>query len=191
VGWREDANQLAEEIASGENGERLQLLTESVLRGVFWVRKHYGFVHVPTEAIRKDLAEEAVRLAVAKAKASGRTFMEMLTNAARDVFREYSKIVRAQNLELLSDAIEDPGLVYDDSRELCKIVTQALRDEPESCQTIVMMRQRDATYPEIALATGSDPESCRNEYMANLRSMVRTITDRYPELVEGILKRIT
>ena len=184
------ANQYANQIKLGGNGEILKKLVSMCIPRLLYWRLKLEFYRIPIADIKKDLAADAVSTAIVTQKIRNLPFTICLHNAFRDCCRLRRKSLREQDRKGIIDKCDiysvrsvlgmgprrppAEGQMEDD--EIVELAYNILKTHDRFSRQVVCQRTRGSTYPEMAEIFGETLDKCKRVYwhdIDHLRSKIK------------------
>ncbi len=186
------ADELADRIIKGENGDSYQVLVEMCIPYLRIVKQRYRFFRVTDKAIRDELAAAAVADAIFRQKQLGRTFTVWLSNAFRDHCRRVDRDIRQQKLRQAIENCEIPcpprtiGACRENrpdqeaaENEVLKSIRDELAKHEEPSRTAVNERARGLSYQEIAAILDRTADRCKAVFWHDVHLIRDSIGPRF------------
>lgn len=186
------ADQLADRIIKGGNGDLYQTLVQMCIPYLMSVKRRYGFWRVTKKTVVDELAAAAVSDGISRQKLLGRTFMVWLPNAFRDHCRRVDREIRQEKLR---KAIEECGISYSPrtigahpekrpdekaaDNEALRSIWEELAKHEEGSKAAVAERTRGSSYQEIATILGRTADQCKTVYWHDARLIRASIGQRF------------
>ncbi|MBD3376632.1 hypothetical protein GF406_16470 [candidate division KSB1 bacterium] len=186
-------NQYAEEIKQSGDAEQHKRLISDCIPYLLYLRTKFGFLSIPKEDIKNELAYDAVSDAIMK-ESDKLPFIYRLKNTFRDICRKRIRITREHDSNLMIEKydIRIPKLLMGTSapqkspptqsqdNELVEMANNILADHDPFSKKVVLQKTRGSTYPEISDIFETPSNECKRVYWHDI-DVIRTILNANPE----------
>ena len=179
------ADQFAEQFDQEISNDQLQDIILTCMPYFMYLRKAFGFLRIPTEDIKKEIAPLVINQAFLIQQRRKISFSYCLQNAFRDCCREQLRQLReryAGNIISKCDICESREVVGSGTRypspelkvqehELFELATNILKDHEDLSKKVVYQKTRGSTYPEMAAIFSTTLNECKRVYWHDINDL--------------------